>query len=83
MSSLIPILIQFLPNIADAIGLLGKIPDAIGTVKELKEFVDKIMAILKRPGMLTSEQRVDLDKFIESRKDQPHWQSESNETATP
>jgi hypothetical protein len=76
MSSLVTLLIQFLPKIADAVGLLGKIPDAIGTVKELKEFIEKVMAILNRPGMLTVEQRKDLDERIAGRKDLAHWKLE-------
>lgn len=80
MSSLIPIIIHFLPKLSGAIGLLTKFPEAVQTVKDLKEFVEKIMAVLNRPGMLTGEQRKALDDFIESRKDQDYWQSEDDVT---
>ncbi len=80
MSSLIPIIIHFLPKLSGAIGLLTKFPEAVQTVKDLKEFVEKIMAVLNRPGMLTGEQRKALDDFIESRKDAPYWQSEEDVT---
>lgn len=78
MSAIVPLLITYLPKIFTAVQLLGKVPEAIETIGQLKEFTEKVIAILKRPGMLTTEQRKALDATIDSRKDLPHFQPETD-----
>lgn len=75
MGTLAALAFTYLPQIINGIKLLGKIPDAVNTVKDLTVYAQKTIVNLKREK-LTPEQKNQLDDLIESMKDEPHWQPE-------
>lgn len=74
MEALIPLIISLLPKQIQAISWLKNIPDAVGTVKELIGYVQRVTKVLKSPDIpLTPEQEAILDAAIDALKDDPYW----------
>lgn len=77
MSEIIALLIKFLPAQIAQIKYLQYVPDAIGTVKELVDLVNRAIKIIKAPNVVkTPEQEQILDDAIAALNDDPYWAEE-------
>lgn len=66
MIALIPIFLQYLPQLVKA---AQSIPELIGYIQRTK-------ATLSTTGEWTPEQQAEYDKHVEEITSQPHWQPE-------
>lgn len=74
MNSIVPLLLKYLPTVADSIkALVEYAPTAISTIKELTEFVQRTIEALKQEVPLTPEQEAELDRIIDELPAQEHW----------
>ena len=76
MEALIALAFTYIPKVLDGIKLLGKVPEAAQTVKDLTAYVQSTVAHLKQ-AKLTPEQEVELDKWIDSLPDEDYWKPET------
>jgi len=74
---LIEALLALLPDNLAALKYLRFLPDAVEIVKDLIASTNRIIAILKAPGMLDEQQRQRLDARIDAHSDELHWQPDA------